>query len=225
MKPNLENEKFFINLVRTGILSVSVSGQVYNNKTKRVAGYTTNRGYRALGHKDGKKVRHILIHRLVFLIHGKQDITGKQVNHLNGLRTKNALYNLEPATNQENNQHAWDMGFRKTTDRQRISASMIGISKHGERNGAAKLTDKQATYIRKCGKSIRRAILAKQFGVSVRTISDVIRGITYAPRAQVKRNLFFQRRRIFVIAEPRSVFRFSSNWRPNKALDTELNFN
>lgn len=223
MKPNLENEKFFVNLVRIGVLSVSVDGQVYNNVTQRDIGYINNTGYRALGYKEGKKVRHILIHRLVYLLFGNEILGEKQINHRNGVKIFNKIGNLEPATNAENVKHAWATGLQKTTINMILASTATGLRLHGENNGCAKLTNKQADHIRKMDGRISRAVLAKQFGISVRTISDITCGKTYVPRVEVRRALFFQRQRVLITNK--SLFRFSSNWRRNNALDTDLHFN
>lgn len=84
-----------------------------------------------------------------------------QVNHKDGLKTNNALQNLEYATSKENINHSWNV---------------LGNSRYGEDNPAAKLTVDEVRKIR--SEYVPRKMgfhrLAKKFGVSQHLIVLII---------------------------------------------------
>lgn len=86
---------------------------------------------------------------------------GFDVNHIDGVKTNNSVSNLEYVSHGDNMRHAFAMG----------------LAPRGERHGHAKLTDDQVREIR-----ARRAsgepgsVLAKAFGVSPSTISQIASG-------------------------------------------------
>jgi thymidylate kinase len=76
-------------------------------------------------YKDGKE-KNKKVHRLVadaFI----PAVDGKNiVNHINGDKTDNVATNLEWSTHTDNLQHAWDIGLRNLTDKQKKHAQKIG---------------------------------------------------------------------------------------------------
>lgn len=112
--------------------------------------------------KSGSTKTH-RIHRLVakaFL----NKIEGKpEINHIDGCKLNNCVWNLEWVTREENEKHAYS----------------IGLKTRGEGNGMAKLTTEDVAYIRENPDHFNLQILAKKFAVTVTTISAVQTGKTY----------------------------------------------
>jgi len=87
----------------------------------------------------------------------------KEVNHANGRKTDNRPVNLELVSSSENTRHAHRTGLK---------------DQYGQRNPAAKLTDRQVAEIRlayACG-GISQQSLAEEYGVRFQHISRLIRG-------------------------------------------------
>lgn len=88
---------------------------------------------------------------------------GLVINHKNGRKSDNRLENLEVVTYSENIKHA----FRC------LSAPVL----RGSRNGNAKLTESEVVDIREARASgAQLGPLAREFGVSFGTISDICKG-------------------------------------------------
>lgn len=108
--------------------------------------------------------RHYRVHQLVadaFLV---PDSARTQVNHKNGHRKDNRAINLEWVTNQENALHASEQGWLK----------------HGSDHASTHLTEAKVLEIRHrfaAGEKI--ANLASEFGITLGTISPLIRGRTW----------------------------------------------
>jgi len=144
--PNRKNERFFLSKIRQGVLILDRKGNIFNTITNRFIGSIGTSKYKAIGMKDSKgKVRHILVHRLMWL-HFKGPIPdGLEVNHRDGVKSNLKLSNFELTTNSENVIHAYE---NRLIDKNKISKSMLGL-RAGEKNPTAKLTNKQANSIRK----------------------------------------------------------------------------
>lgn len=110
---NKNNDEYFLVLYHKGLLSVSKDGIVINIKTgRRLGSKPNNKGYHAIGWKENKKVHHMLIHRLVFLIYGTGFSVDKPlINHKDGNKSNNHIDNLEAVNNRDNVQHAHDNGL------------------------------------------------------------------------------------------------------------------
>lgn len=100
-----------------GLYSVTTDGDVFNwnyNRTgikHSVATEPTHKGYlRVALRKNGKRKRHRL-HRLVALAFIPNTEGKHEVNHINGIKEKNTVNNLEWATCQENIDHAMQTGL------------------------------------------------------------------------------------------------------------------
>lgn len=88
---------------------VSNLGNVRNKRTGRILIQMLNKegGY----YRVNLAGRHHYVHRLVAMAFFDEDITGKDVNHIDGDHWNNHLSNLEIVTRKENIQHAWDTGL------------------------------------------------------------------------------------------------------------------
>lgn len=88
-----------------------------------------------------------------------------QVNHKDGVKTNNAVRNLEYVTHSENTKHAYDIGIK------------VAAPSRGERNGGARLdeaTVRKIYQLRKSGSSLAR--ISSEFGIAQATVSKISRG-------------------------------------------------
>lgn len=108
----------------------------------------------------GKKHK---VHRLVAEAFISNPQLCSQVNHISGIKTNNDVSNLEWVTAQQNILHAFTNGL---------------MSANGENNGRSKLTMDQVKEIRAC-KSMTKISIAKKYGVSPSTISDIVNNKTW----------------------------------------------
>jgi len=99
-------------------------------------------------------VRHTKsIHRLVaqaFI----GDASGREVNHIDGVKSNNAVFNLEIVSRSENQRHAYRTGLHSP--------------RKGAANPFARLSDEQVREIRSSREPLR--VLAKRFGVHLSTV-------------------------------------------------------
>lgn len=168
--PNREHEKFFLNLVKEKKILVFPNGKVKNTKTKRFIGYTTQKGYRAIGWKINGKLKHILIHRLMWLVY-KGEIPNKlQINHEDGKKTNNKLTNFTLKTNKENVIHAYKNGL-VDIETQKLMAVLNCKTR--------KLNELQAKRVLVLKQKYSYDKLAKMFNVSKSIIRDIVKGYTY----------------------------------------------
>lgn len=117
---------------------------------------------------DNGKYRSWTIHLFVVMAFLGEKPKGKEINHINGIKTDNRLENLEYCTRSQNIIHAFKLGLCK--------------SQRGEANPTAKLKDEDVLAIReyvekakKQGKKhYGRKALAKKFGISESYIKDIV---------------------------------------------------
>ena len=85
--------------------SVSMNGDVRNDKTGRILKQNLGNGYYQVGLcKNGKEKKH-LVHRLVAIAFIKKEECRDFVDHIDGDRTNNSLTNLRWCTHKENQQN------------------------------------------------------------------------------------------------------------------------
>lgn len=126
-------------------------------------GYVMSTGYIHLAIKEGKRVRRVYAHRVIWE-HAHGPIPdGMQVNHINGVKHDNRSANLELVTPAGNMQHAYATG---------LSTPMSGT-----RNGNAKLTTAQVLQIRQRQQAgEQQQALAAEYGVSKAQVSRIVSG-------------------------------------------------
>ena len=176
-KINKENEEFFLQLVADGLLSVTREGVVTNTKTGNRLGTKPNsKGYCQLGWKMPitKKVRHCLVHRLVFLLFGPGFTEERPyVNHKDGNKANNHIDNLEAASNQENVLHALETGLKPYfTEANKEAAKKT----RGHNHCRCVLTREESIQIIKLHQTglYSHRKLAKMFGVTKGAIEPLV---------------------------------------------------
>lgn len=70
-------------------------GELYWNKTGKIAGYTSREGYRKVGYNGAN-----FVHRIIFLMH--HGYLPKVVDHINRDKLDNHIENLRDVTQQQN---------------------------------------------------------------------------------------------------------------------------
>lgn len=124
-----------------------------------------NTGYLTISlSREGVARRH-LIHRLVALAFLPNPDSRPEVNHKNGVKSDNSVNNLEWMGRGANIDHAVEVGL---------------IRNKGERNPGAKLTEKEVVQIKHLSNlCLSPNEIAKAFGVTKSTISDIQGGRTW----------------------------------------------
>lgn len=103
------SDLFFISLVDDGKLTVSTDGIAYNTKTKRYIGATGSGRYPKISYADyssgTKVIRHMQIHRLVWMLFNGEIPEGILIGHIDDNKENRCLDNLELVTPKENTDH------------------------------------------------------------------------------------------------------------------------
>lgn len=180
MKPDLENDMFFLKKVRNNEILVYEDGKVINNKTKRKLGSNPNGGYIRIGFKDYEinKIRLIQVNRLVWLAFNGPIPEGITINHKNGNKIDNRLDNLELATYSEQTLHAFKLGLNKVSDYAKEESSKRWS---GENNCNSLITNEKAREIREDYNLNPRPYskMAREYNLPRCTISSIVKGQSY----------------------------------------------
>ena len=131
------------------------SGRVLSTKLRKD-------GYVSIGliYLHGKR-RTRSVHKIVADAFLGKCPEGKEVNHIDGIKSNNTLGNLEYVTKSENSIHSYEIGLQ---------------SSRGTENGNAKLTDKDVLNVRKMlGKETQMEI-SRIFNVSKSCIGGISTG-------------------------------------------------
>jgi hypothetical protein len=92
--------------------AISTRGRVMNEATGLVLKPGKKRtGYYQVVLQSDKKRRYYAVHRLVAIAFIENPENKEQVNHIDGVKSNNCLFNLEWATRSENQVHAIKMGL------------------------------------------------------------------------------------------------------------------
>jgi hypothetical protein len=95
---------------------VSNYGRIANQKTGFVLNPTQNgQGYLVVSLFNEYGVKHLYVHRVVALSFFDILLEDFEINHLNGIKSDCAIWNLEVVTPSENMYHAYQIGLRQPT--------------------------------------------------------------------------------------------------------------
>ena len=111
-----------------GLYEVSNKGNIRSirNGGELLKGSVDKGGYRDVMLYDHSKYKHIKVHRAVALAFLENPENKRTVNHIDGNKLNNHVENLEWATHGENHKHAYSIGLKSFTERQREACSKTG---------------------------------------------------------------------------------------------------
>ena len=171
MQANLANEKFYLRLIRKGLLKVTKEGKAFNLRTGKEIGKSKGNGYRKLSwqHSKSKKTIQIQLHRLIWAyFKGVPKDPELEINHRDGNKQNCTLSNLELITSQSNTVHA---------------ILVLGRNEpKGKERPNAKFEDEDVRKCRKLfalGKVTRRQI-KRRFGCSYSVVNTMLTGRFYS---------------------------------------------
>lgn len=162
----MNEEKFFkINGYEDYL--ISKSGRIYSTLTDSYLKYDNSTRYskvRLMDRRLGKYIT-ILVHRLVAIQFIPNPRNLPEVNHKDGNRLNNSVYNLEWCTAEYNKRHAKENGLYKVE----------------EDNPRAKLTKEQVINIYKEYEIDRnKSHIARRYNVSNTLIGEIVRGVRWS---------------------------------------------
>lgn len=153
-----------------GLYKISNKGNCFNMKKQRVKTFSKNaKGYHATTLYDNSGQYNRLAHRLVAESFIPNPENKPQVNHIDGDVDNNHVDNLEWVTNQENMDHANEMGLFDRAIKAR----------RGEGNPSSKLKEKDVLWIRENHQGYEYEELGIMFGVTGRNISLIVNEKTW----------------------------------------------
>lgn len=154
----------------------------------------SNRGYVVHHLTKNGCVRGTGAHRLVAMAFIGPCPDGMQVNHKDGVKTNNAVENLEYVTPSENVRHAWDMGLSSPAPIHWSKSQPESFAAHlrrihqirvlptGESHHNSTLQDRDIRVIRRYCRRFGRGsgrTMADRFGVTEANISNIIHRKTW----------------------------------------------
>ncbi len=148
---------------------VTKSGKIFSTLTNKELKYdrSCKGGYCKVTLSDRRLGRpvHILVHRIVATQFIPNPYNLPEVNHKDGNKNNNSIYNLEWCTAEYNRRHAKNAGLYKVE----------------EDSPRAKLTKEQVIQIYKDWETCKyKTTLAKKYNVSDALIGEIIRGVRWS---------------------------------------------
>lgn len=173
----MTNEEFWLPVVGYELAyEVSNLGRVRSRVAKRplhiLSQYKRKDGYMQVQLKINQKPKNCLVHVLVDESFNGLRVVGLEVNHIDGNKEHNALWNFERMTRKENVNHAFKTG--------------LCSSRKGERNAFSILTAGIVASIRSEASAMKQpngrlkrgacAELAEKYGIANSTVSGIVGG-------------------------------------------------
>jgi hypothetical protein len=119
---------------------VTEEGLVFSSKTNKFLKFSYDQqGYQRVGLYIGNyKSKTIKVHRLVAETFIDNPLNKKDVNHIDGNKSNNNIFNLEWCTRSENIKHAFKIGLSKISDNQKKRFTQMTKAQIGSKNPAAR---------------------------------------------------------------------------------------
>ena len=175
----MQLEPYVPRLVDIGRLRVDFdTGRIFSeasNTLDKPLGALTKKGYLRVCVTVSGKQAHALAHRVVWCAANGPVPSGKQIDHINGLKTDNRLVNLQIVDQPENMRRA-------------VAAGLMRPNKH-DRHYAARLSAFDVAAMRKAaadGEQITK--IASRYGVSASHARRVINGKRWSSSKQERPN-------------------------------------
>lgn len=148
-----------------GVERISPQGHLLKEKIRALA--EDKYGYMVVNLCRDGKVKVYKVHRLVCYAFISKPLDKDFVNHIDGDKKNNAVWNLEWCTSSENIIHAFNTGLKHS----------VSISRYGESNAHCKLTNEQVELIRKLSEHEHKSVreLSKEFGVGYTQIYRILK--------------------------------------------------
>lgn len=121
-------------------------------------------GYKAVSLNKNGKSKSFNIHRLIAINFIKNENNKPCINHIDGNKLNNEIYNLEWVTHKENNNHAIKLGLSEVV---------------GSKNKNSKLTEKDVIDMRKLSRFFSQVELSKIFEVSTSNVQFIVNNKTW----------------------------------------------
>lgn len=178
MNPNIDNDKYFLELLQNKKLVVTKEYEVFNTKTGKIIGNNHNsKNYSIVAYYNGYSTRYIQKHRLIWINYKGLISNNHIINHIDGNKQNNNISNLEVATYRGNSIHAVKKGLVKPNIQHLISNK---IKQYGyvAKCTNNKLSIDQVNVIKNIVINYYKGIdsvLANEYGVDRKTISNIRR--------------------------------------------------
>jgi hypothetical protein len=145
---------------KEGVFTTS-TGRKITKKRARMSTFIAKKGHVRVNLYDNGRQMKFSIHRLVALAFIPNPDNKEFVNHKDGNKLNNHVSNLEWATRQENEDHAFATGLKSST---------------GSKNNAAKLDEDKVRQIRDLKKSgVSSRALAAKFNIDISNIDRIVK--------------------------------------------------
>lgn len=174
-----DGERFFLNLIEDGTLSVNKNGEIWRHywvhpfggrmklREPRRAENDSGRYLRLSTFYNGKSIK-ASAHRVIFIYLYGDIIDGFEIDHIDTNKRNNHPGNLERVTTQENKDRATSMGLG------RVRHVVTTPPRRGEDAARAQLTWEQVREIRALAGKISQQELARRYAVTRANISAII---------------------------------------------------
>lgn len=140
------------------------NGRVISIKGKDMAMRTDEKGYMRVCLNNNGKTKRVAVHRLVAMAYLPNPDNKPQINHIDGNKGNNCVWNLEWCTNGENQKHAYRTGLKHSVDssgRPKVRVAMIDPVS-GEQVATFESFNEAARKMKIFAPNIRKVVLGER---------------------------------------------------------------